>query len=261
MRRTLVSFQNYREKYETIRFDRQDGILQMQLHTDGGEYVNSATAHSEIADAFNQIGADHENRIVILTGTGDNFGVHLDGATFFDRQSKEGELSHDERIARIHYEGRRIMQAVLDVEAPMIAAINGSMSVLPPFALTCDITLCTEDSTFSDRVHFHDNSSVPGDGVHVVWQQLLGVNRGRYLLLTGQELTAQEALQLGVVNEVLERDSLLPRAQQLAEQLNRKPKHVLRYSRLVLNQRYRRAVFEDTAFGYGMQWLGSPKEI
>jgi enoyl-CoA hydratase/carnithine racemase len=251
MRNSMVSLVDYESKYDTVRFKRENGILQMQLHTDGGEYLNNGISHTELVDAFINIAADHENRVVILTGTGATFGARIDGGSF--HRSEETDAA---RIARVHYEGRRIMQSVLDVEAPMIAAINGPMTRLPPFALTCDITLCSDNATFSDVVHFMEHGTVPGDGVHTVWQYLLGPNWGRYFLLTGQELSAQEALHARVVNEVLPRDQLLPRAWELAARLCEKPNHVLRYSRLVLNQRYRRMILDDVAFGYGMQWLG-----
>jgi enoyl-CoA hydratase/carnithine racemase len=53
---------------------------------------------------------------------------------------------------------------------------------------------------------------VPGDGMHIVYPLLLGMNRGRYFLLTGQTLNAQKALELGLVAEVLPPDKLLGRA-------------------------------------------------
>ena len=53
----------------------------------------------------------------------------------------------------------------------------------------------------------------------IVWQELLGPNRGKYFLMTGQKLSAQEALDLGVVNEVVPRDQLMTRAREHAEKL------------------------------------------
>ncbi|AIT82114.1 enoyl-CoA hydratase/isomerase family protein [Novosphingobium pentaromativorans] len=247
MAKVMVNLDAYCDKYENIRFERRDGILLMQLHTDGKEFANSATSHTELVDAFNNVGADHDNRIVILTGTGSAFGNRMNDAD----PGADGTA-----VARLHYEGRRIMQSVLDVEAPMIAAINGPLTHLPPFALTCDITLCSEDAVFSDYVHFVLHGVVPGDGVQTVWPYLLGPNRARYFLLTGQELSAREAHDLGVVNEVLPRDRLLARAWALAEELNRRPHAALRYTRLTLTQRYRRMMLEDTALGYGLEWLG-----
>ena len=60
----------------------------------------------------------------------------------------------------------------------------------------------SEDVTFQDSAHFI-NGLIPGDGMHVLFPMLLGLNRGRYFLLTGQTIDAQKALELGVVSEVL----------------------------------------------------------
>ena len=73
---------------------------------------------------------------------------------------------------------------------------------------------------------------VPGDGVHVVYPMLLGANRGRYFLLTGQSIGAEEALRLGLVSEVLSPEALLSRAWELAEQIAKKSDLVLRYTRV-----------------------------
>ena len=72
-----------------------------------------------------------------------------------------------------------------------------------------------ENTEFQDAPHF-PNGLVPGDGVHIVWPLVLGVNRGRYFLLTGQKLSAREAQTLGVVSEVVPRERLLSRAREIA---------------------------------------------
>ena len=80
------------------------------------------------------------------------------------------------------------------------------------------------------------NGLVPGDGVHVVWPLVLGPNRGRYFLLTGQKLSAREALELGVVNEVMQREKLLPRAKELAREICKRPMLAQRYARVAMTQ-------------------------
>ena len=63
---------------------------------------------------------------------------------------------------------------------------------------------------------------MPGDGINVVYTMLMGLNRARYLMLTGQVLNAKEAKDIGLVAELMPREKLLPRAWQLAEQLAKK---------------------------------------
>jgi enoyl-CoA hydratase/carnithine racemase len=79
----------------------------------------------------------------------------------------------------------------LDIEAPMIAAVNGPALIHAELALLCDIVLASETAIFQDLPHF-PSGLVPGDGVHVVFPLLLGANRGRYSLLMGQKIPAHE---------------------------------------------------------------------
>ena len=241
-----VRLAEYGDKYEHIKLERRDGILQMTFHSGGDSFRMSGLGHAEIADAFYHVGADHENKVVIMTGTGDAFSANWERGSF-DKSTADAH-------ARIHYEGRRILHNLLDVESIVISAINGP-SIVHPFPVCADIVLCSDNAAFQDN-HVAKGGVVAGDGANIIWQHLLGPTRGKYFLLTGQLLSAQEALALGVVNEVLPRDKLLARAWQLAEQLAQKPQTTLRYSRLVLNQHYRRLMLDDLSFSYGMQKLG-----
>lgn len=100
-------------------------------------------------------------------------------------------------------------------------------------ALMCDIVIAADDATFEDTAHFHLGSIVPGDGINIVYTMLMGLNRARYLMLTGQVLSAREAKDMGLIAELLPRHELLPRAWELAEQLAKKPEFLLRYTRMV----------------------------
>src|SRR6266540_3547923 len=84
---------------------------------------------------------------------------------------------------------------------------------------------------------------------------LLGMNRGRYFLLTGQTLDAAEALRLGLVAEVLPADRLLARAWQLAEDLVRKPTLLLRYTRLLFTEYLGRQMHDLLGYGLAMESL------
>jgi enoyl-CoA hydratase/carnithine racemase len=93
--------------------------------------------------------------------------------------------------------------------------------------------------------------------MHIVYPILLGLNRGRYFLLTGQSLDARQALELGLVAEVLPRPDLLPRAWALAEQLAQQSPLILRYSRVLLTQSIKRQMHELLGYGLALEGLGS----
>ena len=91
----------------------------------------------------------------------------------------------------------------------------------------------------------------------MVWPLVLGPNRGRYFLLTGQKLSAHEALTLGVVNEVLPREKLMPRAWELAEQLVTRPRLTLRYARVAITQQLKKLMLDNLGYGLVLEGLGA----
>src|ERR1700729_1709504 len=105
---------------------------------------------------------------------------------------------------KIYLEGKRLLDNLLNIDVPVIGAVNGPARIHAELAVLSDIVLAAETAVFQDAAHM-PNGVVPGDGVHVVWPLLLGPNRGRYFLLTGQRLSADEAQAAGVVSEVLPR--------------------------------------------------------
>ena len=128
------------------------------------------------------MGSDPETKVVILTGTGDTYsGPRAAGGT--------GMRSTPAAWDRVYWEGKHLLMSLLDIEVPMISAINGPAWRHSEIPLLCDIVLAADDVQFQDSAHF-PNGMVPGDGMHIVYPLLLGWNRGRYFLLTGQTLDA-----------------------------------------------------------------------
>lgn len=244
-----MSRPGYFDAFANLQLQRDDaGVLLVRMHSGDGPLVWNAETHRDFVDAFRAIGDDRRNRAVILTGTGDEWLVQID---------REGmtQLAEPWVWHRIQMDGRRLLQNLLDVEVPMICAINGPARLHTEIALLCDIILCTEDTVFQDR-HL-EWGIVPGDGVHIVWPAVLGPTRGRYFMMTGQKIDAQEALRLGVVNEVLSRSELLPRAQALATQLARQPALATRYARALFTQPYRRLIADDAGLGLALEGLST----
>jgi enoyl-CoA hydratase/carnithine racemase len=130
----------------------------------------------------------------------------------------------------------------------MIAAVNGPATKHSEQALLCDIVIASDDAVFADHAHF-DHGVVPGDGIHVIWPFLIGLNRARYMLLTGQEFTAREAQDLGVVNEVVPKNAVLARARELAAMLSEKPSVALRSTRMLLVHELRKQMSDGVDLG------------
>lgn len=242
---------DYAERYSCIRFAREDGVLEMAMHSRGGaaQWGTSLTSlHAELGDAFLDVARDPDNRVVILTGTGDCFIAE------FDRTEPHPESTLAGMWERIHQEALTLLHNLLAIPVPMIAAVNGPALIHAELAVLCDIVLAADHAEFADLAHV-PGGAVPGDGVHVVWPMLLGPNRGRYFLLTGERIGAEEAKRLGVVGEVLAPDALMPRAREHARKLAALPPQMLRHTRSLLVRELRRRMFDELASGLAHEGL------
>lgn len=239
---------HYENKYKNLSFRREDGILEITLHTKGQPLIFNGHTHEEFVQAFYDVGNDRDNRVVILTGAGDAFCKEItpEGFDFFTPEGYD----------KIFKEGRRILEHMLNIEVPMIAAINGPCLVHTEYALICDMILASEDAEFQDLPHLNFGI-VPGDGVHVLWPEVIGSIRGRYFLMTQQKLSARQALEFGAVNEVLPRPRLIPRARELARGLLKHNDLTLRYMRLALTQRLKRLLAEGVPIGLALEGISA----
>lgn len=239
----------YFSRYANLAMQRDDnGVLLVRMHTEQGPIVWDAVAHRDFVDAFHDISRDRRNRAVVLTGTADEWMARID-------RDGMSALGLPWVWNRINLDGRKALSNLLDIEVPMVCAVNGPARVHSELALLCDIVLCTPDSYFQDR-HL-EWGIVPGDGVHIVWPAVLGPSRGRHFLWTSQKLGADEALRLGVVSEVQPRDALLPRAMEIATQLAKLPALAARYSRVLFTQPYRRLLADDAGYGLALEGLSA----
>ncbi|QFG24217.1 enoyl-CoA hydratase/isomerase family protein [Actinomadura sp. WMMB 499] len=247
-------YAEYKDSYPNYRFElSDDGILLMQCHTDGGSLVWDWKSHDDMADAFADVAGDREIKLLIHTGTGENYNAdwgllpngELPDPPIYDAMpGVRGLHKLDEKA----WYNRNLQLNVLDVDVPMISVVNGPCNIHSEVPLMGDIVLASEDAYFQDVSHF-PRGQVPGDGQHVIWEHVVGPTRAHYLLLTGKKLGAREALEWGAVNEVLPKDQVLDRAWELARELVKRPPLVLRYTRQLFTQNLKRAYLNELGHG------------
>jgi len=245
----MSTFPEYQHRFPHAHLDRKpNGVLGVRLHTNNGKLIFNGETHRQFVDLFHTIGEDRDNRVVILTGTGDAFmdEISPDGFDFFTPRGYD----------KIFREGRKILSNILDIEVPMIAALNGPVLLHSEYALLADIVLATPHTVFQDKPHF-DFGIVPGDGVNLLWPEIIGSIRARYFLLTRQILDAQTAKEWGAVNEIVPADALLARAHEIADGLAALPPLTTSYTRIALTQKLRRIVNENAGYGLALEGISA----
>ena len=206
--------------------------------------------HAELEEAFHNIARDRENQIVIMTGTGDEFSGPVPEPVANKAYHKMDAVGWGE----LGWESKGLLTNLLSIDAPMIGAVNGPAARHAELPLMCDMVLAADTASFQDSAHFV-GGLVPGDGMHVVMPMLMGLNRGRYFLFTGQVIGAAEAKTMGLVGEVMPASQLLPRAWELARIVLRQPELNRRYTRTLLTEQLRRQINELLPFGLALEGL------
>jgi enoyl-CoA hydratase/carnithine racemase len=242
-------FEEYKEVFkENYKMERsEDGVIVVRAHTNDGPIQLSVENHRSVGQMFKTVGADPENEVMIFTGTGPYFMIEMDPEGFKLEQEDLPYWAYE-----YAYKDGRINAASLvnDLEIPTIGVMNGP-GFHSEMCLMCDITICSEDAVIFDP-HFKVGS-VPGDGIHCAFQELLGVKRAAYALLTGQPIDAQKALELGLVNEVVPREKLIERARELADIIMQQARTTRRMTTQIIRRPWRQRLANDLDGGFAMQ--------
>jgi enoyl-CoA hydratase/carnithine racemase len=95
------------------------------------------------------------------------------GRAFIDNIDPEGfDFFTPRGFDKVYREGKKMLSNILDISAPLIAALNGPTTVHSEYALLADVVLATPDTVFQDKPHLNFGI-VPGDGIHSLWQEVI----------------------------------------------------------------------------------------
>jgi enoyl-CoA hydratase len=192
-----------------------------------------ALLHDELGRLFRGLRRESEARAVVLTGRGRAFSA---GGDFGWLASFE-DLRQLEPLRR---DARQLIYDLLDVELPIVAALNGpAVGLGASIALLCDVIFMAETASVADphvRVGI-----VAGDGGTAIWPLVLGPARAKQYLLTGDPVPAADAERMGLVNRVVAPDALQEEALAFARRLAEGAPLALRYTKLAVNQTLRQA--------------------
>ena len=168
----MAEFSDYGNKYKTISMERDDGILLMTFHTGDGPLRWSLSAHDEFGRVFQDVANDRDNRVVIMTGRGDEFSGPS-GTGAFGTADQLGKVTTEEWDA-VRTGAVQMISGLLRIDAPVISAVNGPALRHCEIPLMADIVLAAEEATFQDTAHFVNRippemgstSAASSDGPH-----------------------------------------------------------------------------------------------
>ena len=220
-------------RYECLKIEVADKIATVTMHRPEARNAINQRLIRELRTIWDDLADDHAVSVVILTGSGDFFSVGGDVKAMSERPGgdvlEEGEV-HDPMISR------RIVNRQLELDKPIIAAINGdAIGLAATHALLSDISVMAEDARIGDT-HVSRVGLVAGDGGTVIWPLLVGVNKAKEFLIRGTLLKGPEAERLGLVNHVVPRAQVMAKACEIAIELANGPSWAIRWTKLSINQ-------------------------
>ncbi|MCC6268461.1 MAG: enoyl-CoA hydratase/isomerase family protein [Dehalococcoidia bacterium] len=215
------------ENYETIQIEKEGGVAILRLNRPERLNAVNGAMHSELMRLFLDVQADPDVRAAVLTGAGRAFSAGGDFGGGSDMRSKSG--------LTMMQEARRIVDNLLDCEKPIVSAVNGAAAGLgATVALLCDVVVASRNARIGDP---HVKMGITaGDGGAVIWPLLIGVNRAKYMLMSGDLIPAEEAFAMGLVNKVVDEGEALNEALAIARKLAAGAPYAVQTSKTAVNK-------------------------
>lgn len=217
-------------RYNTLLIEKdEDGVAVVTLNRPEKRNAVSLEMHGELEDIFVDLRGDDEIRSIVLTGAGSAFcaGGDVDGM-------KTGGFRPTGPQAPFHMV-RRLIVNLLEVEQPIVAAVNGDGAGLgATIPLFSDIIVMSETARLADT-HVR-MGLVAGDGGVVIWPWLVGMARAKEYLLTGEWIDGKEAERIGLVNYAVPQEDVMPRAMEIARKLARGAPMAIRWTKYSVNK-------------------------
>ena len=188
----------------SVQLDISEYVAAITIESsEEGNRIGFETAYS-LSDAATEIRQRDDVWVVVLRSDGNDF------CTGVSTEVTEAALLPDAQIGSV-----RIAQAIADIEKPVVCAIQGmAQDQGLEIAISCDLRIAETDSTFAMK-HIL-NGIMPWDGGTQRLPRLIGRSRAIDMLLTGRRVAASEALEIGLVNEVVGQGKTSERAMELA---------------------------------------------
>jgi len=190
-----------------VLFEVENGIAVITLNRPERRNSINQSLLVHFYDAIDEVASNKEIKVAILTGSGKSFCSGMDLSVI-----------GTENLLDPRGDGKDFPDVIGACKKPIIGAVNGH-AITGGFeiALNCDFLIASERASFADthvRVGLH-----PGWGMTQLLQQAVGQRVAKQISFSGQFVSAQKALEIGLVNEVVAHDELLPRTIEIARDI------------------------------------------
>lgn len=209
--------------FDKLLFEIDGSLASMTINRpEKRNAVNNATVE-EIDRALSEVEKSPDVRVLILTGTGEK--AFVAGADILELKKRDTLLGRTESRRR-----QEVYTRIEQLEIPSIAAINGwALGTGLELAMACTLRVASSNARLGQpEVKL---GITPGAGGTQRLARLVGMGRAMELILTGDPITAESALAMGLVNRVAAPEQLLSEVRQLAETLASRPKLALQYAK------------------------------
>jgi len=217
-----------------LTIERQDTILIVTMNDpETRNALTGNTAVEEFLALCQRVKDDSSIRAIVLTAQGTVFssgGNLKDMQRYFDERPPADATRNEYRHGI-----QQLTRQFYNIEVPVIAAVNGAaIGAGLDLACMCDIRIAAESAKFAES--FIRVGLIPGDGGAWLLPRLVGKSKAAELAFTGDMLTAKEALDSGLVSQVVPDEALLDTALELAERISRNPADILRMTKRLLRE-------------------------
>jgi enoyl-CoA hydratase len=233
---------------DTITLERDGHVLTATIdHPDSAMNAVDARLHRDFAELFALLKRGDDAvvagaRAIVLTGSGRAFSAGGDMSWF-------PTLRSPDRLTRLRREGKQIIWDQLDVEIPIVCALNGpAVGLGASIALMCDVIVMADTAAIIDP-HVQVGL-VAGDGGAAIWPLLLGPIAAKRHLMLGEPLSADEALRAGVAAQTCTADEVAVVARHWADRIAAQAPMAVQGTKIAVNQQIKHALL--TSFDVSM---------
>ena len=214
--------------FETILYDKKDNVAWITFNRPDKLNAQNETLLSEITAALEKANDDDEVHVIVITGAGDRaFSAGAD----ISMLSKWGLID----VIKWTKTTRRPYEFIREIPKPVIAMVNGiAVGGGTEISIACDIIIAAENAQFGQPEI--SVGLIPGGGGTQMLPRLVGEKKAKELIMTGDFISAEEALQLGLVNKVVPKEKLREAVDEVIGKLKSKSPAILKFAKLAVNK-------------------------